>query len=62
MVEDEPHIRASLISKLSTFEELEIVGEAASISQAFKLISEKRPDSAFIPDYALEKGKSKFWD
>ena len=48
VVEDEPHIRASLISKLSTFEELEIVGEAASISQAFKLISEKRPDSAFM--------------
>lgn len=48
VLEDEPNTRADLLEKLSTFEELEIVGEAESVQKAFVLISEKKPDSAFM--------------
>ncbi|MCO6462448.1 MAG: response regulator transcription factor [Saprospiraceae bacterium] len=48
VLEDEPGTRADLISKLMTFEEIEVVGEAESIKKGFVLISDKKPDSAFM--------------
>ncbi|MBK7739686.1 MAG: hypothetical protein WA008_04550 [Saprospiraceae bacterium] len=46
--EDEENTRTELPEKLSTFEELEVNGEAESFQKAFDVITGKRPDSAFM--------------
>jgi two-component system LytT family response regulator len=46
--EDEDYNRKWLIEKLKTFEEIEIVGEAVSINEAFQVLLKTRPDVAFM--------------
>lgn len=48
VLEDEEDIRSWLVRKLATFPELQIVGEAASVDDAYRLIATQRPDVAFM--------------
>jgi DNA-binding LytR/AlgR family response regulator len=48
VLEDEEDIRSWLVRKLATFPELEIVGEASSVDDAYRLIATQRPDVAFM--------------
>jgi two-component system LytT family response regulator len=48
VVEDEDHVRKLLVEKLTHFEELEIIGEVASINDAFSLICNLKPEVAFM--------------
>ena len=55
VIEDEEAIREHLVEKLRFFPELDIVGEAASVEDAFNLINKTRPDVAFM-DVIIEGG------
>ena len=48
VLEDEDDNRNWLVKKLKQFSELEIVGEAATIDEAFQLIIQTKPDAAFM--------------
>ncbi len=48
IVDDEEHGRSVLWSMLESEENIEITGEAASASEAARLIAEKRPDLVFM--------------
>lgn len=49
LIDDEPRSRESLRIILSRyFADVEIVGEAASVSEAFNLISNKKPNTVFL--------------
>lgn len=48
VLEDEDALRMDLKRYLGRFEEVEIIGEAVSVNEAYRLISEKQPDSAFM--------------
>lgn len=48
VLEDEDGARKLLIQKLSSFGELDIVGEALSVSESYKLITNQKPDVAFM--------------
>ncbi|MBK8564424.1 MAG: hypothetical protein IPN76_14080 [Saprospiraceae bacterium] len=48
VLEDEDDIRNWLVKKLQQFPELEFVGEAATIDEAFRLIASTKPDAAFM--------------
>ncbi len=48
VLEDEDPLRMDLLRYLSRFEEVEIIGEAVSVNEAYRLISEQQPDSAFM--------------
>lgn len=48
VLEDEDDIRRSLIKKLKRFPELEIIGEATNVNEAYRLIAMTKPDAAFM--------------
>lgn len=49
IVDDEHHIRAGLSEKLVKYcPEIELVGEAKSVEEAFEMILEKRPELLFL--------------
>ena len=48
ILEDEDHIRQSLVEALLEFDDLELVGEAATINDSFRLISTLQPDVAYM--------------
>ncbi|HVE34230.1 MAG TPA: response regulator, partial [Gemmatimonadaceae bacterium] len=48
VVDDEPPARKRLRTLLSTESDLEIIGEAASGSEAVKMIAAERPDLVFL--------------
>ncbi|MFW6132093.1 MAG: LytR/AlgR family response regulator transcription factor [Candidatus Aminicenantaceae bacterium] len=48
IVDDEPLARESLRMALSTFEEIEVVGECSNGFEAVKSVKEKKPDIVFL--------------
>lgn len=48
ILEDEDDNRNWLVKKLNQYPELELVGEASSLDEAFSLIAQTRPDAAFM--------------
>jgi len=48
VLEDEDHNRKWLVEKLETFAEIDLIGQSASIDDAFQLIATSRPDVAFM--------------
>ncbi len=48
VLEDEDEIRNWLVSNLAIFPALEIVGDAATLDDAFALIVQQKPDAAFM--------------
>ncbi len=48
VLEDEDDIRNWIVEKLQTFPELQIIGEAATIDDAFYLLAKQQPDVAFM--------------
>ena len=48
VLEDEDDIREWLVGKLKQYPELEIVGEATTLDEAFHLIATQKPDAAFM--------------
>ena len=48
IIEDEWLIRSELKSMLNQYPNIEIVGEAANISEAIKLYNEQKPDVVFL--------------
>ena len=48
VLEDEDSSRHILIEKLKSFEELDLIGEAVSVNESFKLICTQKPDVAFM--------------
>ena len=48
VLEDEEDTREWIIDKLKAFSEINVIGEAATIDDAFYLIAEKKPDVAFM--------------
>ncbi len=48
VIDDEEYARKWLRGKLSTFIELDIIGEAESINEAYMLVAQTRPDVAFM--------------
>ncbi len=48
VLEDEDDNRNWIVKKLGQFPEIELVGEAATLDEAFQLIAQKRPDAAFM--------------
>lgn len=48
ILEDEPETRKKLVNCLSSFNEIEILGEAETLNQGFELIQQTRPQAAFM--------------
>jgi two-component system LytT family response regulator len=48
ILEDEDDVREWLVKKLRQFPELEVVGEAATLDEAFMLIATAKPEAAFM--------------
>lgn len=48
VVEDEEALRTWLCERLREFEEVEVVGEAASVSTAFRTIVQQKPNALFL--------------
>jgi two-component system LytT family response regulator len=48
ILEDEDDIRKWIVEKLENYPELEIVGEAANIDDAYRLIATTNPEAAFM--------------
>jgi two-component system LytT family response regulator len=48
VVEDEEPLRTWLCERLREFEEVEVVGEAGSVSSAFRLIVQQKPNALFL--------------
>jgi len=48
VVEDEDALRNDLMNELSKFSEIEIIGEAKSVDEAYNIISVKKPDVVFL--------------
>lgn len=48
VLEDEDEIRQWLVKSLGTFPQLDIVGEAATLDDAYILIARERPEAAFM--------------
>ena len=48
VIEDEDDIRQWIIKKIQQFPELEFIGEAANVDEAFHLIATAKPDAAFM--------------
>jgi two-component system LytT family response regulator len=55
IIDDERLARVTLIQKLSMFPEIEVIGEASSISTAVKAVNELKPDLLFL-DIQLADG------
>lgn len=48
VLEDEDDTRKWIIEKLNTFSEIQVIGEASSINNAFTLLAKEKPDVAFM--------------
>ncbi len=48
VLEDEDHNRKWIIEKLKTFSEIDLIGEATNLDDAFQLIAANKPDVAFM--------------
>ena len=48
VLEDEDDLRKWLVKKLNQYPELEIIGEATSVDEAYRMIVTLRPDAAFM--------------
>jgi len=59
LVDDEPLARVHLATRLKAHSEIEIVGEAGDVPEAFSLISKERPDVIFL-DIQMPKSNGFF--